>query len=74
MTTRPFPTGSLLLLIAVAGCATTQASAEERAACARMESSMGLHTTHDHQQMKGTGGSAMNLTHERCQRILAAEN
>ena len=60
-----------IALLPLAACATTQeASAEQRAYCERMESRMGIHTTHDHQQMKGTGANAMNLTHERCQRIL----
>ena len=58
-------------LLSLAACATTpEARAEERAACERMERSMGLHTTHDHQQMKGAGANPMNLTHERCRRIL----
>lgn len=62
---------ALLLLLPVAGCATTpEASAEERADCERMEGRMGLQTRHDHQQVKGTGASPMNLTHERCRRIL----
>ena len=60
-----------MMLLPLAGCVTTpEATAEQRAACEHMERSMGIHTTHDHQQMKGTGASPMNLTHERCQRIL----
>lgn len=60
-----------LALLPLGACVTTPATAEERAACERMERSMGVHTTHDHQQMKGTGANPMNLTHERCQRILS---
>ncbi len=60
-----------LALLPLAACMTTPATAEERSACERMERSMGVHTTHDHQQMKGTGANPMNLTHERCQRILS---
>ena len=60
-----------LALLPLAACMTTpEATAEERAACERMERSMGVHTTHDHQQMKGTGANPMNLTHERCQQVL----
>ena len=58
-------------LLSLRACVTTpEATAEERASCERMERSMGVHTTHDHQQMKGTGPNPMNLTHERCQQIL----
>jgi hypothetical protein len=61
----------MLPLLVLASCATTpQATADERAACEDMERRMGLHTTHDHQQMKGTGANPMNLTHERCRQIL----
>lgn len=61
-----------LPLLGLAGCVTTRpATAEERASCERMEQSMGLGTTHDHQAMKGQGLNPMNLSHERCQQILA---
>ena len=62
----------LLAALAISACVTTpEATAEERAYCERMERDMGVHTAHDHQQMKGAGMNAMNVTHERCQRILA---
>ncbi len=32
---------------------------------------MGTNTTHDHNSLKGMGLNSMNLTHERCQQILA---
>lgn len=68
---RQILTAALLPLIGLAGCATTRATAEQRASCERMEQSMGLGTTHDHAAMKGMGMNPMNLSHERCQQILA---
>lgn len=67
---RPIVLATLALLPLAACVTTPEAAAEERAACERMERRMGVHTTHDHQQMKGAGANPMNLTHERCQRIL----
>lgn len=65
----------ILSLAALGGCASTMAaSADQRADCARMAQTMGLQTTHDHQQTKGSGPSGMNQTHERCRSIQAAED
>jgi hypothetical protein len=36
-----------------------------------MEQTMGTNTTHDHGEMKGRGINPMNITHQRCQQILA---
>jgi len=36
-----------------------------------MEQTMGTNTTHDHNEMKGMGMNPMNLSHARCQQILA---
>lgn len=61
-----------LFLTPLAGCATTRdATPEQRASCERMERTMGTNTTHDHNSLKGMGLNSMNLTHERCQQILA---
>jgi predicted outer membrane protein len=61
-----------LSLVPLAGCATMRdATPDQRASCERMEQTMGTNTTHDHNQMKGMGANPMNLTHERCQQILA---
>ena len=64
--------GSLPLLL-LAGCVTTspEREAAERAACEEMERDMGLGTTHDHNEMRGLGRNPMNVSHERCQQILA---
>ncbi|WP_370714811.1 hypothetical protein [Sphingomonas sp. IW22] len=47
------------------------ATPEQRASCERMEQTMGTNTTHDHNEMKGMGMNPMNLSHARCQQILA---
>lgn len=60
-----------LSLVPLAGCATMRATPEQRASCERMEQDMGLRTTHDHGEMKGQGINPMNLSHRRCQQILA---
>lgn len=60
-----------LSLIFLGGCVTTRATLEERASCERMEQAMGVNTTHDHGEMKGRGMNPMNISHERCQQILA---
>lgn len=62
---------TMLSLVSLGGCATTRATAEQRASCERMEQTMGVGTTHDHGEMKGQGLNPMNLSHERCQQILA---
>lgn len=65
---------SLAFELLLAGCATTgtrTATAAERASCAKMEEDMGLRSPHDHGEMKGRGMNPMNLSHERCVRILA---
>lgn len=65
---------SLTFPVLLAGCATTgsrMATAEERASCAKMEEHMGLQSPHDHGEMKGRGMNPMNLSHERCVKILA---
>jgi len=36
-----------------------------------MEQTMGTNMTHDHNEMKGMGMNSMNLSHARCQQILA---
>lgn len=64
--------GSILLL---AGCATTDgrmATDEDRARCAEMEKDMGPGTPHDHAGARGGGESSMNLSHDRCVKILAS--
>ena len=67
---KRFMIGSSLPLILLAGCV-TPSTAEQRASCEEMERQMGLNTTHDHQEMKGMGRNPMNLSHERCQQLLA---
>lgn len=65
--------GALPLLV-VAGCATTTGAsytAEERANCEAMEKDMGTGTVHDHNSLKGMGMNPMNISHERCQEMLA---
>lgn len=65
---------SVLPLMILAACATTNGAsytAEERASCVEMEKDMGTATVHDHNAMKGMGMNPMNITHERCQEILA---
>lgn len=66
---------TILTIVTATGlsaCATTRtATVEERAYCERMAEAMGIGTTHDHAAMKGMPANGMNLTHERCQQILA---
>lgn len=63
---------ALAAVAVLSACATTQtATSEERAYCQSMASQMGTGTTHDHSAMKGMPANSMNLTHERCQQILA---
>ena len=61
---------AILPLLLLGAWATTN-TAEQRASCEEMERDMGLGTTHDHAEMNGVGRNPMNLTHERCQQILA---
>lgn len=64
----------IALPILLAGCATVSTPeqlAAERASCERMENHMGLDQNHDHQALKGQGLNPMNLSHERCKRLLA---
>ena len=57
----------------LAGCATTRpATAQELAYCRDMAAKMGTATTHDHAEMKGQMANSMNVSHARCQQILAA--
>lgn len=60
-----------LSMISLGGCVTTRATQEQRASCERMEQAMGVNTTHDHGEMKGRGINPMNISHQRCQQILA---
>ena len=60
-----------ILPLLLLGAWATTSTAEQRASCEDMERDMGLGTTHDHAAMKGAGRNPMNLTHERCQQILA---
>lgn len=59
-------------LILLVGCVTT-ATAEQRASCEEMKSTMATGTTHDHAELKGGARSSMNLTHE-CREILAQKS
>ena len=64
----------LVTAVLLTGCATTDgrmATSAERASCVEMEKDMGLRSPHDHGEMKGKGLNSMNLSHERCVRILA---
>ena len=64
----------LVTAVLLTGCATTDgrmATSAERASCVEMEKDMGLRSPHDHGEMKGKGMNPMNLSHERCVRILA---
>lgn len=61
-------------LLLLAGCETTKPASyteAERSSCEKMEARMGTDTVHDHGSMKGMGMNSMNLSHERCQQILA---
>lgn len=68
----PLKATAILFLLLTASCATTSSSytEHERASCEQMEQDMGLSTPHDHTAMKGAGQNPMNLSHERCMRIL----
>lgn len=66
----------ILLPLSVAflgACATPndpEYAARERAECQRMEEGMGLGSPHDHHALHGMGQNSMNLSHERCVRVL----
>ena len=65
---------SVLVLLPLAACVTTrEPTAEERAYCERMETQMGTHEVHDHNQMKGVGIDPMNVTHARCRQMLGLD-
>ncbi|OYY64446.1 MAG: hypothetical protein B7Y49_09735 [Sphingomonas sp. 28-62-11] len=67
----------ILPAMLLAGCATTgdrTATSAERSACEKMEKNMGLGSPHDHGEMKGRGLNSMNLSHDRCVKILAQPN
>ena len=51
-------------------CATVPPTSAELESCQKMESRMGLATTHDHNEMKTMGLNPMNLSHTRCMQIL----
>ena len=62
-----------LPIILLAGCATTrEATSAELSSCEKMEQTMGTNATHDHNALKGMGLNSMNLSHERCQKIIGA--
>ena len=74
MTMRKMTIAALLPFAALVACATTQtATAEERAYCARMAEEMGTRTTHDHGEMKGAPPNPLNVSHQRCQQIMASD-
>jgi hypothetical protein len=57
----------------LAACATTSTShltAEQMAACQKMQAEMGTAQQHDHAEAKGQGTSAMNMNHERCRQMM----
>ncbi|WP_257558556.1 hypothetical protein [Sphingobium sp. CFD-2] len=51
-------------------CVTTRPTSAQVESCRAMEGNMGLQTPHDHGEMKGQGRNPMNLSHDRCRRIL----
>lgn len=54
----------------LAACATTPPTTAEIDSCRTMEGQMGLQSPHDHGEMKQQGLNPMNLSHDRCRRIL----
>lgn len=58
-------------VLALGGCVTTRATADQVAFCEQMSSEMGVAPAHDHAEAKGAGRSTMNLTHDQCRKILA---
>ena len=55
---------------ALAGCATTPPTPEQRAACEKMLTEMGEGATHSHAADKGGAVNAMGMTHAQCRRML----
>lgn len=62
-----------ILPLLLPACATSHITYTEAEleSCRKMEQTMGVQTTHDHDAMRGAGMNPMNLSHERCQQILA---
>ena len=63
----------LLPLALLGACATIPPTSAQIASCKAMEDNMGLATPHDHNEMKGQGRNPMNLSHDRCLRILTPQ-
>ena len=59
--------------LSLGACATVPPTAEQVAACQEMERDMGVGVRHDHAEMKQQGRNPMNLSHDQCRRILAAQ-
>jgi hypothetical protein len=58
----------------LSACATVRpASPDELAYCQKMADQMGTGTTHDHGEMKGAPANPMNVSHARCQQIMATK-
>jgi hypothetical protein len=58
--------------VSLAACATTpEPGSAEFAYCERMEREMGTEHRHDHAEARGMGMNPMNVTHDRCRRMLA---
>lgn len=59
-----------LATTALAGCATTPPTPEQRTACEKMLSEMGEGATHSHATDKTGAVNAMGMTHAQCRRML----
>ena len=56
--------------MALAGCATTPPTPEQRAACEKMLSEMGEGATHSHASDKTGAVNSMGMTHAQCRAML----
>ena len=70
---RPISVALALPALALGACVTVPPTAEQVAACQEMERDMGVGVRHDHAEMKQQGRNPMNLSHDQCRRILAAQ-
>jgi hypothetical protein len=55
----------------LAACATIEPTQSEMAYCQEMERTMGTEHAHDHGHAKGMGLDPMNVTHDRCRKMLS---
>ena len=68
--TRMHIVAGIVPALLLGACATTPPTSAQVESCRAMEGDMGLQTRHDHGEMKQQGRNPMNLSHDKCRKIL----